>query len=679
MNNDKVSTQRVSATKKSFIRQHKLPLSIVNCNCHHNRPRLRPLQTTFASGPLQLPLLQLLLLPLLLPLIVTSCQPDPATELHELFDEHWAYTLQSNPLFATNQGDHRFNDRLPDSGLEALEKQHLQTKQFLEQLTEIPRERLSRDDQISYDIFELQLTNAIEAYRHNDHLLPLNGWWDYHATFADLANRVPLDHVEDYENYLQRLAGFPDYNEGYLERLEQGLEMRWVRPQAVFDNYTASIEAHIVDDVTESLLFEPFKEFPSGIDEQDRQRLKDQAIGILETDVIPEFRRLSTFLTEVYIPGASETIGITELAGGEEYYEYLVRLHTTLDISPEEVHQIGLGEVERIREEMMEIVEETGFGDDFDAFVDFLRTDPQFYAETPEELMHYTAYVLKKMDGQLPKLFKTLPRLPYGIRKIPDYLAPRTATAYYSRGAADGTRAGFYAVNTYDLASRPLYEVEALSLHEAVPGHHLQIALQQELDDLPEFRQTASFTAFGEGWALYAERLGLKAGFYEDPYSNFGRLSYEMWRALRLVVDTGMHAFGWTREEAIDYMSENSSLSLHNIRTEVDRYIFWPGQALGYKMGEIKIMQLRERAEDELGDAFDLRKFHDIVLLNGGVPLNVLEDNIELKIGQRNIEQSNNGTGEQWNRRTIEQANNRTGEQWNRRTIEQANNRTDEQ
>jgi uncharacterized protein (DUF885 family) len=624
MNADKFSTQREPVNYKSIIRQNKRPLPL---------PIRLSLPLSLASPTLLTLKLRLPLI-VMLPLLLISCQPDPSTGLHELFDEHWEYTLQANPLFATNQGDHRFNDRLPESGLEALARQHHQAEQFLEQLTQIPREQLSRDDQISYDIFELQLSNSINAYELKDHLLPLNGWWDYHATFADLANRVPLDNLEDYENYLQRLAGFPDYNDGYLERLEQGLEMGWVRPQVVLDNYTASIDAHIVDDVTESLLFEPFQEFPSGIDEQDRERLKTQAIGILETDVIPEFQRLSNFLTEVYIPGASETIGITELEGGEEYYEYLVRLHTTLDISPEEVHQIGLGEVERIREEMMEIVNETGFGDDFDAFVDFLRTDPQFYAETPEELMRYTAYVLKKMDGQLPGLFNTLPRLPYGIRKIPDYLAPRTATAYYSRGAADGTRAGFYAVNTYDLESRPLYEVEALSLHEAVPGHHLQIALQQELDDLPEFRQTASFTAFGEGWALYAERLGLEAGFYEDPYSNFGRLSYEMWRALRLVVDTGIHAFGWTREEAIDYMSKNSSLSLHNIRTEVDRYIFWPGQALGYKLGEIKIRELRERAEDSLGDAFDIRTFHDAVLLSGGVPLNVLEENIELKIEQ---------------------------------------------
>jgi len=344
---------------------------------------------------------------------------------------------------------------------------------------------------------------------------------------------------------------------------------------------------------------------------------------------VPEYERLYNFLRDEYIPASTETLGITEVPGGEEYYQYLIELHTTLDRSAAEIHQTGLDEVARIRSEMMEIVEETGFGDDFDGFIEFLRTDPQFYAETPEELLKETAYVLKKMDGKLPELFKTLPRLPYGIFEIPDYLAPRTATAYYSRGASDGTRAGFYAVNTYDLPSRPLYEVVALSLHEAVPGHHLQIALTQELDDLPRIRRNASFTAYTEGWALYAERLGLEVGMYDDPYDNFGRLSYEMWRALRLAVDTGIHAKGWSRDEAIDFMASNSALSLHNIRSEVNRYIFWPGQALAYKMGEIKIRELRERAEEELGDDFDLREFHDVILLSGPVPLSVVETNVE--------------------------------------------------
>jgi uncharacterized protein (DUF885 family) len=565
---------------------------------------------------------------LLISFFLIGCQ-SADERLQTLFDDHWEYSVENNPLFATDQSDHRFNDRLPETGLDAIEKQHQKTAEFLDQLDEIPRDQLSGESQLNYDIFRIQLEHSLRAYDTDDHLLPLNGWWDYHATFADLPNRVPLDSVEDYENYLSRLSGFPDYNSGYIERMEQGIETGFVRPKSVFDDYLASIEAHIADSAEESRLFEPFEEFPSSVSNEDRERLATEAAEVIENMVIPEFERLRDFLRDKYIPAATETIGITEVPGGVEYYNYLVEYYTTMEITPAEIHQTGLEEVERIRGEMMEIVEEAGFDDDFDGFTEFLRTDPQFYAETPEELMKETAYVLKTMDGKLPELFKTLPRLPYGIMEVPDYLAPRTATAYYSRGAADGTRAGFYAVNTYDLPSRPLYEVTALSLHEAVPGHHLQIALQQELDELPKFRTLAGFTSYVEGWALYSEWLGLEAGMYVDLYSNFGRLSYEMWRALRLVVDTGMHAKGWSRDEAIDFMAANSALSMHNIRSEVNRYIFWPGQALAYKMGEILIRELRAEAEEAIGDNFDLRKFHDAILLSGSVPLSVLEVNVK--------------------------------------------------
>lgn len=548
--------------------------------------------------------------------------------LLQLFENHWEYTLQSNPLTATSEGDHRFDDLLPATGLNALEERYHQELQFLAHLEEIDREDLAMEHRVNYDIFKLQLENSIRSYESNHYLLPLNGWWDYHSTFADLGNRVTLRNSEDYDNYLSRLAAFPEYNAGYIERMKKGIELGIVRPKIVFENYMASVEAHIHEDVTETRLFEPFENFPASVDEDDRLRLRERAVEVLKTVVIPEYEKLQRFLIDEYIPASSETIGITEVSGGEEYYQFLVEMNTTMDITPDEIHIIGLDEVQRIRNEMMEIVEESGFGDDFDGFVELLRTDSQFYAKSSEELMKETAYVLKKMDGKLPELFKTLPRLPYGIMEIPDYLAPRTATAYYSRGTADGTRAGFYAVNTYDLPSRPLYEVVALSLHEAVPGHHLQIALQQELEDMPKFRSASGFTAYVEGWALYSERLGLEVGMYEDRYSNFGRLSYEMWRALRLVVDTGMHAKGWSREEAIDYMASNSALSLHNIRSEVDRYIFWPGQALAYKMGEIKIRELRTMAEEALGDDFDIREFHDVVLLSGSVPLSVLEANV---------------------------------------------------
>lgn len=564
----------------------------------------------------------------LLFLFIQSPQLTAQEQLQKLFEDHWEYSLQSNPLFATSQGDHRFNYELPETGLRAMEESYQKSKEFLSRLYEIPRGNLSDESRINYDIFKNQLEGSIRAYKLNHHLLPLNGWWDYHASFATLGEDVPLETVKDYENYLSRLEGFPEYNGGYIERMKKGIELGIMRPRIVFDDYVASIEALITESPEEHRLYEPFEDYPKNFSEEEKERLTNRARKAVGEIVIPEFQRLRDFLVDEYIPNTTETIGITEIPGGEGYYDYLIRDHTTIDITADEVHQIGLDEVERIRSEMMEIVESEGYGDDFDAFVEFLRTDDQFYVETPEDLLKETAYVLKTIDGKLPELFKTLPRLPYGIEPIPDYLAPRTATAYYSRGAADGTEAGTYAVNTYDLDSRPLYEIPALSLHEAVPGHHLQIALQQEMDNLPKFRTVASYTAFTEGWALYAERLGEEIDMYETPYKKFGQLSYEMWRALRLVVDTGMHAKGWTRDEAIQYMADNSALSLHNIRSEVNRYIFWPGQALAYKMGEIKIRELRSMAEEELGEDFNLREFHDVVLMNGSVPLSVLEANV---------------------------------------------------
>ncbi|MCH7477058.1 MAG: DUF885 domain-containing protein [SAR324 cluster bacterium] len=351
--------------------------------------------------------------------------------------------------------------------------------------------------------------------------------------------------------------------------------------------------------------------------------------------VTPGYRDFLAFMRDEYVPAAPGTIGASSLPEGRAFYRHRVRRFTTLDITPAEVHQIGVSEVARIREEMEQVKSRAKFSGDLNAFIAFLRTDEQFVPKSPEALMKEVALVLKRMDGQLPTLFKTLPRAPYGIRRVPDYIAPKTTTAYYSPPPGDGSRAGFYYVNVYNLKVRPLYEVQALSLHEAVPGHHLQIALQQEMTGLPPFRRFAGITAFIEGWGLYSERLGLEAGFYQDPYSDFGRLSFEMWRACRLVVDTGLHYQGWSRQRAIDYMAENTALSLHNITTEVDRYISWPGQALAYKMGELRIRQLRRRAEERLGDRFDVRAFHDVVLGSGSVPLDVLEANVMAYINDR--------------------------------------------
>ncbi|AXI99576.1 Uncharacterized conserved protein, DUF885 familyt [Cyclonatronum proteinivorum] len=548
--------------------------------------------------------------------------------LHEIFDDYWAYQLSVNPYLAGNSGITEANAQLPDASTEALQAREAAYQTFLSRLQEVSYERLTSQDQISYRLFERQLRNGIEAHALREYLLPLNGWWDYHATFAEQPNRMPFSTVRDYENYLSRLQAFPAMNAQYLGRLRMGIEAGVVRPRVVLENYIPTVEALISEEAADSRFMLPFERFPASVSEAERTRLREEALRIIGAEVLPAYRELAAFLRDEYYAATPEAIGISQVPGGAAYYEYLVRFYTTLDVSAGEIHQTGLAEVARIRAEMLEVIEETGFEGDFDEFVTYLRTDPKFYAQSAEELMMRTALVLKQMDGALPGFFGRLPRMPYGLREVPAYLAPRMTTAYYNSPSQDGTRAGFYFVNTYDLPSRPLYEIEALSFHEAVPGHHLQLALQQELEGLPEFRRNSSVTVFVEGWALYAEWLGLEMGFYQDPYSNFGRLTYEMWRALRLVVDTGIHAKGWTRQQAIDYMAENSALTLLNIRNEVDRYIFWPGQALAYKTGEIKIRELRREAEEALGDSFDIRAFHDMVLANGSITLEVLEQEV---------------------------------------------------
>jgi uncharacterized protein (DUF885 family) len=409
--------------------------------------------------------------------------------------------------------------------------------------------------------------------------------------------------------------------------MRAGIEKGQVLPGIVLEGFKGAIDPHVVDDPTRSLLYEPFTKFPDSIEHAERNRLVEAGRAAISESVVAGYRRFVEFMEKEYVPAARGSIGASALPNGREFYRYRVRKFTTLDLTPEEVHQIGLDEVKRIRAEMEAVIAKTGFEGDFAAFVDHLRTDDEFYADSPEDLMQHVALILKRMDGELPRLFGKLPRTPYGLRPVPDYIAPRTTSAYYQQPTGDGRQAGFYYINTFNLKSRPLFEMEALSLHEAVPGHHLQLALQQEMGDLPEFRRFAGFTVFVEGWALYSERLGLEVGFYQDPYSDFGRLTFEMWRACRLVVDTGMHYLGWTRKQAIDFLAENTALSIHNIESEVDRYISWPGQALAYKIGELKIRELRHQAEEQLGDRFDVRSFHDMILGSGSVPLSVLEEN----------------------------------------------------
>jgi uncharacterized protein (DUF885 family) len=565
-------------------------------------------------------------------LVASLCVPVPtraqvpAARLHALFDTAWAYDLREDPLLATEVGEQRYNDRLPEVSAEAELRRAAARRVFLERLRAIDRSALSDQDRVSYDILERQLQDRIAEVEFRTYLLPLTADYGFHMGFAELPNRVPLATSQDYENYVARLRAFPRYVSEYVALMREGRRLGMTVPQVTLAGYEATIAGHVVDDVTRSVFWPPFDRFPPGVPEADRERLRAAGRAAIALAVIPAYRSFLTFMTREYIPGARTTLGASALPGGAAYYRFLVRRYTTLDLTPEQVHRTGLAEVERIRADMDDVIRRTGFEGDFAAFLTFLRTDPRFYAKTPDELLKEAAWIAKRMDGRLPALFITLPRLPYGVDPVPDHIAPKFTAGRYISAPVGGTRAGYYWVNTHALETRPLYALEALTLHEAVPGHHLQIALAQELEGLPAFRRFGAVTAFTEGWALYAERLGLEAGFYTDPYRNFGRLTYEMWRACRLVIDTGIHAMGWTREQAQDYLARHTALSLHEVRTEVDRYISWPGQALAYKTGELKIRELRAAAERALGARFDVRAFHDAVLRNGEVPLSVLEE-----------------------------------------------------
>ncbi len=545
-----------------------------------------------------------------------------------LREDAWEFRLREDPLWATRTGDHRFNDRLPRVRPADIQRRHAKKKELLDALNKIDRSALPQRQQIDKDIFAWLLRAEIAEFEFGSQEIPITGRSGFHIEFPEIRRTVPLSTVEDYENYVARLRGFQRYARDHIELMREGIRSRRTLPAVVLEDYRRPMEVHLLDDPAASMFYEPFRKFPRSLPTSERERLAAAGREAIAQSIVPGYRDFLQFMQNEYVPSARATVGASELPSGRAFYEHRVRYFTTLDLTPREVHEKGLAEVKRIRGEMDKIIRRVEFDGDFAAFVEFLRTDPQFYAKTPHQLMSEVAVALKKMDGQLPKLFGRLPRAPYGIRPVPAYIAPRTTTAYYMQPAGDGTTAGFYYVNTYDLPSRPLYEVEALSLHEAVPGHHLQLALQQEMEDLPKFRRFANFTVFIEGWALYAERLGLEVGFYEDPYDDFGRLTYEMWRACRLVVDTGLHYFGWSRQQAIDFMAENSALSRRNIRAEVDRYIAWPGQALAYKIGELKIRELRDLAEKELESRFDLRAFHDVVLGSGAVPLDVLEANV---------------------------------------------------
>jgi uncharacterized protein (DUF885 family) len=557
-----------------------------------------------------------------------ASSPHATMALHALLAQEWQYALREDPLFATSVGDNRYNDRLPSLTPADLARrdQHAHTVLYL--LHDIDRTRLDESDRVSYDLFEREIIDAIEEYRLKTWRQLLTAEGGFHTDFSRLPEEMPLATVKDYENYISRLRAFPVYARQNTGLLREGVASGFTLPRVVMKGFTDAIVMHVVDDVTRSIFWKPFASFPQAVPEAERERLRQAGRAAIAGAVVPAYHEFLAFMRDDYIPHARQTIAASDLPGGRELYAFEVRHFTTLDLTPEAIHALGLREVERIHGEMLRVMQRTGWKRGLPEFLEFLRTDPRFYAHTPDELLKSAAWIAKRMDGKLPSLFKVLPRQPYGVEPVPADLAPKYTGGRYNGAPLDGRRAGAYWVNTYALDTRPLYNLEALTFHESVPGHHLQIALQKELRDLPDFRRFVYVDAFGEGWGLYSEWLGLEAGFYQDPYSDFGRLSYEMWRACRLVVDTGIHAMGWSRQRAIDYLAANTALSHHEVETEVDRYISWPGQALAYKLGELRIKQLRHEAEAALGARFDVRDFHDAVLHNGTVTLPMLETQV---------------------------------------------------
>jgi prolyl oligopeptidase len=557
----------------------------------------------------------------------TSYAQEPAKTLHDLFAREWEYQLQQNPTRASSLGDRRWNDRWRDVSLEALQRRHEHAVSVLAELAKIDRNKLSPPDQLNYDLFRKDFETNVEEFKYRLFLIPLNQRGGIQSE-NELSDSLRFETIRDYQDWIARLNAFPTYMDQTISLMREGLRVRMVLPEVIMRRVPAQIDKQIVPQADQSLFYKPFKRFPRGIPINEQERLLREAIEAISLNIIPSYRRFKKFFVEEYLPGSYKEVGVWQAPQGEELYAFLVRKYTTTNTTPREVHERGQSEVRRIRAEMETVMNQVGFKGSLQEFFAFLRTDKRFYYETPEELFAAYQAISKRIDPNLVKVFKTLPRMPYGVEAIPAAIAPDTTTAYYRQPAADGSRAGTYFVNLYQPRSRPKWEMMALSLHEAVPGHHLQIALAQEQGNIPNFRRFGGYTAFVEGWGLYAESLGEDMRLYDDPYAKFGQLSYEMWRAVRLVVDTGIHQMQWSRKQAIDFFMENCPKQELDIINEIDRYIAWPGQALAYKTGELKIKELRQRAKEDLGDRFDLREFHEVVLSSGAIPLDVLERNV---------------------------------------------------
>jgi uncharacterized protein (DUF885 family) len=556
-----------------------------------------------------------------------------AQRLLEITEAYYDAYLALNPLTATAQGDHRFDDRFGDYVSPSWMADWLATEQeALAKLAKIDPQKLSGEDLVTYEAFKRGRTIAVEGFRYPSELLPVNQFSGLHTLFAVLGSGEgihPFDTTADYDNFLGRMDGFVEWVDQSINNMRSGAAKGIVQPSVVVERTIPQLAALAVEDPKQSVFWQPLRNFPNAVSASDRERLVGAYRDKLGTQVLPAYRRLHDYLKDEYLEQSRELVGWSELPNGAEWYAYLARYHTTTSLTPAEIHELGLAEVARIRAEMERIKEQVGHQGDLRSFFDALRADPNQHYTDPQELLAGYRALQQRVDAALPLLFQRKPGAAFEIRAVEAFRAPSEAAASYQPASADGKRPGVFYVNTFDLPSRPRYSMEALYLHEAVPGHHFQISLAQEAAGLPRFRRFAWDTAYGEGWALYAESLGKDLGLYTDPYSVFGALTTEMWRAVRLVVDTGLHAQGWTRKQGVEFFRENTALGEADIAAEVERYIAWPGQALAYKVGQLKILELRRRAQQRLGPRFDVREFHEQVIAGGSLPLDVLEAKID--------------------------------------------------
>jgi uncharacterized protein (DUF885 family) len=553
----------------------------------------------------------------------------PADDLKRVLDEHWSWFLQSNPVYATTLGTRTHDERIGDISLAEADRQAAKAQTFIDRLKGIPDARLTPDERTNKAILTRLLAEQVEGNRYGQRQMLFTTYYGWHQGFVGMAEGLPFRTKADFASYLTRLSQYPAYNQEAIRITRDAVKQGYVQPCEAMTGFEKTIVGVVVEDPSKSRFYAPFAGAkPADASDSEWTAMQARARTLITDTLNPEYRRFHQFYTTDYAPKCRKTVGASAMPGGADWYAFRARSETTTNLTPEQIHQLGLKEVARIRAEMEQVAKSAGYPTR-EAFIQELRTNPKYYAKTPEELLAAAALQAKRIDGMLPQYFGRLPKLPYGVKAIPAETAEGTTTAYAQTGSLASGIGSQYFVNTSKLNQRPLWELAALTPHEAAPGHLFQLGLQQELD-LPEFRKhQASFTAYVEGWALYTERLGIEMGLYDTPEEQMGRLSYEMWRASRLVVDTGLHAKGWSKAQAVAFMTDNTALSTANIDAEVNRYISWPGQALGYKMGELKIRELRTKAETALGPKFDLRRFHDAVLGQGAVPLDVLETQID--------------------------------------------------